>query len=195
MTKTADLEVCLYSRANKPTIETLQCAWKVLLHRYIYTETVSFVVVTHARLKEASPHQDNAFQGWKMQASLRQFHNVSLNTLAQSHFNAEQPLSPQNFKSTQVNTAIQVCRSITHGGPGKQAQLKPVTTFSYEGVMYAVRPTPLVFANLGAGRHHPLFSPDLSLIIAFIILWYEHLANLLNKCYLLSPSTMEQFSG
>lgn len=155
MTKTAGIEIRLDPRTNKPTTETLQCAWKVLLHRYIYTETISFVVVTHSRLNEASRHQENAFRGWKMQATLRQFHNVSLNTLAQSHFDAEQPLSPQNFKGTQVNTAIQVCTSTTHGGPGKQAQLQPGTTFSYEGVMYAVRAIPSVFAKLVRGRHHP----------------------------------------
>ena len=173
-TETADIEVCLYPWAKEPTIETLQCAWKVLLHRYIYTETVSFVVVTHSRLEEASPHRDNAFQGWKMQASLCQFHNVSLDTLAQPHFDAELPLSPHNFKGTQVNTAIQVCRSATHGGLGKQAQLKPRTTFSYKGVMYAVRSTPTEFAKLShalasckwvEGRH--MFSLNLSFCSSF----------------------------
>lgn len=171
MAKTADIEVCFYPRAEEPTIEILQCAWKVLLYRYIYTETVSFVVVTHSPLEEA-PHRDNAFQGWKMQASLCQFHNVSLDTLVRTHSDADLPLSPHNFKDTQVNTAIQVCRSATHGGLGKQAQLKPGTTFSYEGVMYAVRPTP-VFTNLShalashkwmEGRHHPFFCRP---IIAF----------------------------
>lgn len=145
----AEIKICLYPAAKDSTLEDLQIGWKTLLYRYLYTETISFVLVENSALGDSSPHGDKeSGGGWKPQASLRQFHNVSLDTLERRHCDAILPLSPQNSSLAQVNTAIQVFRPATHGGLQQQVQSKPKTSLTYNGVLYDVRPASSTVLNV-----------------------------------------------